>query len=711
MDICPYTAGGVGMAGKTDDSTMSLFGDLCEEKAAPSLLVLVDGKPVDMTLDEMFDTRRYDTFEGVSYVSSPRFFSERVKGFRKVRFILGIDDSDVAKGFDRGVRGLFDIPARCSFFDGMEDDGKDMAVDGRMELRYSKIGDMFHTKFYLLSNSETGETRVVAGSANFSAAAFSQDNKNFESVEVFSDKMRFDSYKEYFDELYSKTVDYVPERLKRDRRERNVVTDSSKLYAEILVEERSLGNLPDVIPVDMMEGMKQYHEMVFECKDVDITQKIIDGMTSRKTQDGYPLKPAKSLVVVKLENLVCRSSKKSASTDKRKTLSFNTADCRYYEKETESSREFLLDRRAPQDELRSSLLLVDRFLSLYKKYSKNPSVTNQSKIFEALLFSFFSPYFWLLRREMVVRHGASESASIPIFLILGGRGNSGKTTALGFIATLLGMRENGYVSYSDVSTAGVISDAMYSSNAMPYFVDEIGKTFFQKSNSENKGENMIKGLANKTPTHSGPALVGTTNADAFSASGQVARRIIYLEVSNVFDESRKMEAMPLLDEVKDSVDDTLFRDFCSRVSAALADKEDILDEKDPLAFARKTFRMMYADAGLDVPSYFPEKPFNDYAFLKAKAWNLAFKNYPQFFKVNGDRIICSIDDLCKYSDRKQKETYRDLLDDACLVDGKGVIWELDKKQFLRFIGKADEPPAVQENSGLLSRIKGIFGQT
>ena len=50
----------------------------------PSLFVLHNNMPTDLSIDKIFDSEQFTKFYGVSYVSEPKFFAESILDFEEV---------------------------------------------------------------------------------------------------------------------------------------------------------------------------------------------------------------------------------------------------------------------------------------------------------------------------------------------------------------------------------------------------------------------------------------------------------------------------------------------------------------------------------------------------------------------------------------------------------------------------------------------------
>lgn len=59
------------------------------------LSVIKNGKPAIMTIDDIFDSEKYDELKCVTYVASPKLFCDLANGFRTAELIIGIKDGSV----------------------------------------------------------------------------------------------------------------------------------------------------------------------------------------------------------------------------------------------------------------------------------------------------------------------------------------------------------------------------------------------------------------------------------------------------------------------------------------------------------------------------------------------------------------------------------------------------------------------------------------
>jgi len=180
----------------------------------PFLHIVKDGTPVTLSLTQLFDASTYTHLDAITYVSSPKLFCKVASGFQQVQLILGIDDNDILKGFQQSITAMFDLKSTMEFWASLSEDTRDRIKSDHIRLRYGKLGVVIHTKLYLLSNTETGKTRVILGSANFSERAL-HGEKQYEDIIVFDDNPLFGVYTKRFQNIYCNTLDCIPDRLKQ----------------------------------------------------------------------------------------------------------------------------------------------------------------------------------------------------------------------------------------------------------------------------------------------------------------------------------------------------------------------------------------------------------------------------------------------------------------------------------------------------------------
>lgn len=619
----------------------------------------------------------------VTYVSSPEFFFDKVKKFKKVIAILGEEES---------AREFYSIDPNFEekFVHSAEADPEvlEALAKGKIELRYVKAGQKIHSKIYIVSD-ENGNTRVMVGSANFTSSAFGNKNQ-FEELIVYDSTYNpsfCQVYIKRFDEIYENSVDFLSERTRK------------KLQALILKAEKILFFTPEDRAENILDKVnkqiqgggdagslvieinEERQKMEQKIMEIERVEKIIEHVT-KKTKDGYSFEPKQKLIALKdkLREIVSFSHKKTQEViDKRNFLYLNPSDWEFYIKEQDHAISY--GASLTEQQLKENLLKLINFVNSYWEFAVYKDREVLKRVFEAILFSFTSPFIYLIRKSIKKHKGDEKLAEVPIVLILGGLANTAKTKLLLFINKLLGNNFEVF-NYKDIyiKTQRILYDIFYTNNIFPILVDEIYDNFFR-----GEGERLIKTLTN-TITDPHPCLIGTSNV-CFSAESQVIRRIYYLHFGSPFSEDKtvKQKAEIYFSEKVGSIDDSLFKYFLKEFSKKMTEQEFFKIE-DPLFLSRQIFIEMFKKAKLEVPEFISPIPCGDYYKIGSQEWQALYLTRKKDFKEmkdDGERYF--VIDLKSIYETKDAEQLKNKLPPS-VVKSSGTPLILHRDRFLQFIG-------------------------
>lgn len=652
------------------------------------LHIVKNGQSIDCSLQEIFDPSVFNELYAITYVSSAKFFSRVVKTFAKVQFVLGIPDTGVLNQFAMNVEKFINVENRIQFWNELEEEIKGKFQNEQITLRFTAFGTppmSIHSKIYLLANHDTNRYRVIIGSANLTENAF-QSKKQFEEIMIFDDKPIYDVYFARFKEIYAETIDYIPDECKRKKQ--LIYTDAETLKQVLFEEVEKRKPTIYITEADMKEIELLPIQTTYHKEQADVTLNVIRSITKPSLRDGGGFSITDDLRkrAVAIKTTISRINKQSENVDARFLLQYNQQERQLFRGSKESETMYPFSAPANENQIAQSLMLINKFIETYGKFTINPDLRNQSKILEIILYSFISPFLWMIREDYVQQEGReSVRAIFRPFLIIAGRAESGKTTALEFVSILLGNHGKRFFPYKDVDKKGILLDYFHSSNVYPLLIDEVPVNFF-RSSDQTKGEALIKHVSNDLNV-SHPVLIATTNQTKFSVNNQILRRVYYLEINNKFDNRKVGEAGQELNEILSRIDNTLFKDFTYRVCNYIHQQEKFYEVQDPLYIARHIFKQYYQAARLDLPKWFPETPFIDYEERGRKLWQNTFTAYPQAFKEHtDDTIFVETSEFCPNSPERQ--TYIDYLNPACIHEDN-VILVLSKKDFYKFIQFGD----------------------
>ena len=659
--------------------------DLFTDKVS-YLHILHNDKPFKSEPLSLFDTENFTELKIVTYVSSPDFFFDKVKKFKKVIAILGEEES--AREFYQ-----LDPVFEERIIHSAESDPEvlEAIANGRIELRYMKAGERIHSKIYILSDTQ-GKSRVMVGSANFTNAAFSNRGQ-FEELIVydsFHNPSFCDSYIKRFNEIYKNSVDFLSEKTRKKLQSLILKAENIMIFtpddrADNIVEKvnRQIqsGGDASTLVVEVMEEKEKAEKRIMEIEKIE---KIIENVT-KKTKDGYSFEQKQKLLTLKekLKEIVSFSHRKTQEfIDKRNFLYLNPANWEFYIKENEQAVSY--DANLTEEKLKENLKKLVNFVNSYWEFAVYKDREVLKRVFEAILFAFTSPFIHRIRKSVKKNKGDEKLAEIPIVLILGGLANTGKTKLLLFINKLLGNNFEVF-NYKDIytKTQRIIYDLFYTNNIFPILVDEIYDNFFR-----GEGERLIKTLTN-TLTEPHPCLIGTSNV-GFSAESQVIRRIYYLHFGSPFSEDKKIKerAERYFEEKVGIIDDSLFRYFLSEFAKRM-NEEEFFKIEDPLYLSRKIFIDMFSLSGIELPDFISQSPCGDYYKIGSQEWQAFYLTRKKDFKEmkdGGERYL--VIDLKSIYEPRDAEQLKNKLPPS-VVKSSGTPLILHKYRFLQFIGQEE----------------------
>jgi len=657
------------------------------EKKTNYLHIVRDGKVMDIPFSQLFDASKYNSMRAISFVASPKFFFEMTKDFEDVQLIIGIEDGNVAGSFATGLEELLAIEKRIQTFESFSEDIQSKLLQDRYQIRYSKKNDPIHSKIYLLEG--VNETRVMIGSANFTQTAFSE-RKQYEELLVFDNSPLFNLYSERYQSIYEETVDYIPEKIRNTLITEPInYIDPDYLY-DVLIDEIQKGSIVTEFTESQIEEIK-IAEQQYQKEQVEISKlnQVIEIITKKDRKTGnYIIQPINQIdkKKVTLKSTLSRINSKTEEVDSRIFLEYYDSNHLLFKK-TEEATLVNFSQESNVHEIKKQLQLIHSFIEAYKIFTVQSDPKTQTRIFEAILYSFISAHVWKMREHYVLDEGRdSVRRNIPLFLVLAGRTSSGKTSALEFISLLLG-NINPYMSYEQISKKNMILDLFYTSNVSPILVDEVDSKFFT-STAADKGERLIKDVTNNLEGKH-PVFICTTNTTHFDATAQTISRIYYLQIDNTFDKNKQAASSKYLGDIMGQINSSLYQDFTYRLGDLIRHDETFYSPEDFLSIARQIFIEYHEQCNLPLPNWFPKERFDDYIVRGKNIWRELYISNPQAFDLRTDNtIFVRIEELGKRTKREREEIINYLPPESILEDNTVLI--LNKKIFLNFIDRKEK---------------------
>lgn len=684
-----------------------------------SNFIILNNQVVEgLEIGSIFDSEKYDIFKGVTFSIDQKFAEKYLSNFKETTVVVGIQDSDVQeRGLSleqKQIKQLVDNTKVLSsglpikMFENFSRSIQDRILEDSYQLRIP-LSKTIHTKMYLLKNSETGDTRLIIGSANLSNQAFSNTTPQLELLEIRDNSELFSEYENYFDtEIISETVDFFGNSVRKkakskaQKEEADVtITFTPKEFGELKVnriseqfdqikESVSSGKIEQTVIDELKEEAKivdvRSKELKQEFDDVDLAVRITTAAVNVRTGNGkadvklHENSEVKKRVSNLLrDNLLAKKvkaevlprdlliSRPAIRTDSNSGLSLGIKESETKAEDgsvVENFKYHKVGRKLDDEGIKKSILLIDSIMKNYKEFVPNYTSDYGKRVIEAIAFAFTSPFLSEIRQNTSLN---SEALDIPLFAVIGGTGGSGKSKLLNIINRMLGLNDmTEPTTYSELvvddsvqKNSKTITQLKYwmleEDNVAPLLIDELPDKFFDA-----KGVQFIKDVANisgKQP-HLTPAFICTTNAsDMVAKEEAITRRMYYLLNDRKFDDQYRDISTEKYNELFNETTDELFQDFVLRFSEILSDdntewKYYNHGKVDFLKNTRTIFEEYFKIAGFEsLPDYFPEERVDDTNKTNITMWKRLYTAMPELFKkisddeTNQDIYILKLSDL------------------------------------------------------------------
>ena len=440
----------------------------------------------DMSINEIFDSKKYSKLIAVTYSASPAFINRYLTDFKNLDIVIGANDQIAQKVSDSLVQSTLDNIMRIQKGDSIKDF---MKLDSTMQDRmfktfneYVPVRSVIHSKFYLLNDEKEEHTRLILGSANLSTQAFSKETAQFENIIVLDDHPLFEIFQNYYHEqlephlvsyfpkedvekVYTRKIKHVSKKAKVPKTTADVVyvadlDDDQKEYDEEQVPQLTNDDVETIKTHQIKHVYEQLSKEHLPEEELDQMQKAGEQIVplQKATQEEYRLQKQaynaikqsmtthKKKPALKTPQRVAEVLKKTIvvnvplnegsndSIDRMVLLnddfsrSINNTGLKIESKLDQTKHTLIpFGKRTDSETIKSTLQSIDALLKGYQQFTSHYSDNYGKRIMEAILYSFTAPFITSIRRKY---HHTNERSDIPLFLFIGGNGGSGKTTLL-----------------------------------------------------------------------------------------------------------------------------------------------------------------------------------------------------------------------------------------------------------------------------------------
>lgn len=728
-----------------DSKNLSFLDDFSNDYRINTIHILKDGKEADFAIEDIFDKEKFDYFIGVTYSISPGFVNKYLKDFTSSELVIGIDNDYIKDSINRLAKHLKENILKqiqgdpIKFFDDLDIRSKFNLNRGALKVWISP-SYIIHSKFYLLWNDK-GDKRLILGSANLSNRAFDKDSMQFENILILDDSSYFDSYMAYYRESLSKVLtDYIPKEIKKinARNFKNISSIDEITSDEVfIISNEDLANIKQKAVLDIIEDVKdkiaigickdsvigelddiesdrsmkkkaEKREAEAEQEAFEISKELINKRTKKPTL--YSKEDIRKKVRKRVEKISVKEAE--VRSDIERVELYSKRDLRNSKKDKTgllvrssiNSKKFIsFGKKASPEDLARSLKYLNDYMKGFESYANSYTDDYGKRIFESILCIFTAPFIYELRDQIEI---VENRLDIPQFIFIGGEAGSGKSSLLAIMSKLTGINEGGFYQWKDllgikkngqkVDRINTLQGWISGENVNPILIDEIDNEFFT---NEKYGREFIVTTSNLCIRNNNPypIMIGTTNTKSYALPKEARRRSYYLIIDRVLKKSK--ESASLYKNIYESIDNTLFLDFCYRMALRLesedAYKRDIYNEDNNFDFlynSREILKEYYEEADLPLPRYFPEKKYNDDTEANKEKWKNLYRGSRDLFVYDEETgnlfvNISQLNESYRTYGASTGQIYADALpQEVCVGSVHGVVnIELDTAKFLAWI--------------------------
>lgn len=720
---------------------------------AKRIHIIHNDEESNMSIKDIFDPLEYPQLIAVTGHVSPEFLNKYLTNFVKLEIVLGnrpnnrhfTSIENVTK--DALPTAMLNTANKepIKLFQHLSSQLQLTALAGVLKIEIAPT-QVIHSRFYLLSNPVTGNTRVVLGSVDLTEPSFNSNANRFEEVFVFDNNPLFNTLRNHFKEdiqpvlqpYFTNELLTVAEKQLKANKAENGDSDKVIILSNEETDKIAEKEMTNLIVNDVQ---RQLDKQLLSADATLAMRNVTANRTYDQDEEEKAIKQRDTVLMLEKESVSPRAArpkiKKRDQVAKRVHDAFKASvspqDLAVEKKYTTFLYDRPLERNiahnntglyTPNDagtfpiafgklatisQIRSGIKQIEDVINGYAKFVVDYTPEYGKRYYEAILYAFTAPFLWEIRQKASLN--PEDGNDIPNFLILGASAGSGKTTLLRIINQLTWNTDQSLIDFGTIypsdaaqrkaKTVQALESYMKQESTYPVLVDEIEPYFFQQPQYSRR---LIVDTMNQQVNSPKPIapLIGTTNYNSgFTMRRETARRTYYLQLDKVIDNSQKSEASKYIYQVRQGLNNVLFKDFVVRMANYLEDDstpwrmfDHTTGQLDFLAMARKIFRDYYKLIDQPVPDYFSDGLCDDYGENARNKWAKLFLTQQAdfVFRKENNSLLFDITKLTTFNgfSADSVEEYRNALPVELCVNGingkNGKYVEIKAPAFYNWIG-------------------------
>lgn len=419
-----------------------------------------------------------------------------------------------------------------------------------------------HEKLYILS-AKNGNTRVITGSANFSASAFSGDAQR-EGIYVFDNDIG--AYNEALEE-YEMVRDFCTQKIIKESiyySSDGSPTNEEKEIKELPIIREAIAKEAGIIlnmPADSDDDIEYA---------IDVNKFInkFAKLVPKKKADATVLKitPQKVHELIRNYNKGIREEKEKRKEAPQFTVDIELNKAFFNEKE--------IDLTSDNELIKQDLEKLFQFFEGYDNFFGDSDVTRENT-FMLMNYIFMTPFIGYMRKVALKHNYLAEY--YPIFAVLSGPKSSGKSTFVKAMQKFMFQKDiPGFSSDDWVKTTA--QKLLSNISGIPLLFDDIGRNRFnQNAESIIKEDEYINLLDNTSV----PSFIITSNDIETSVDTALKKRMIYITLNlTLNDVTAAHMKKGVLDGIS-NISGAFYREYIKRIIPKIKETLSLMESDYP----------------------------------------------------------------------------------------------------------------------------------
>lgn len=491
------------------------------------------------TYEELF--QGYNEIRVITYSYALSFIEKVMKYFNYGEVIIGFD-----KLINKNTADLFALQEFST--DYICHNTYLQSRINNNEFRFYVLNDLIsHQKIYLLK-ADDGRVRTITGSANFSECAWNGDQ--IESVVVCDDPACYQIYASQYETLRRFSTDEISKNA--------VPIDENGENCEELPILKKIEK-ENAIVIHIPQNTEEQESVFHTNKLSQEWQNRLKSIKLKSSKEGeilFEIKHAKSLLAsIKKDNL-----------QKRKDELINPQFILDFANHTAVYNQMPFNLSPDSDAVITDLHNLMQYMEGFDLFTKD---THRLKTlyWKVLNYMFLSPFIAKLRYE-AANYGY-ESRFFPIYMLICGNSDAGKTGFINFIRQLMFGEKLNTLTQNYFSSKPM--NALKTNvKGFPILIDELTPTYWKYAKDIVKMDTTL--IEQKLVNH--PTFILLSN-DINNIAPELSKRIIVINLNNRLDVTTAAYNGKKIHTLQKNVDNALYCEYLQRMFKAV----DILIEE------------------------------------------------------------------------------------------------------------------------------------